>query len=120
MTDSDDTNHLRSMVDFLGAGTEDDRGMWNDRALVTIRMLRDTFPKLDDETLAGFCGAITYLVGELSFAKVADAGRMCNVLYMSYSLAAAHLLGVYDAGDSSATPPPVPEPARPEQTGQYL
>lgn len=65
-------------------------------------------------------GPLPYLVGEISFARVADAGRMCNVLYMSYSLATAHLLGVYDAGDvaSAAAPTMTPEP--PEQTGQYL
>ncbi len=117
---AEDFAHLRQLIGFIKEESPGEQHTWNDRALVTIAMLRETFPKLDDNTLAGFCGAITYLISEVSFAKVADVGRMMNVIYMSYSLATAHLLGVYDAGDVSSVKVPERESEKPQQTGQYL
>lgn len=118
---AEDFAHLRQLVSFMGAETADEQDTWKGRALVTVAMLHDTFPQLDDNTLAGFCAAITYLLGEISFAKVAEAGRMLNVIYMSYSLATAHLLGMYDAGDASKVKAPDPEQGRQEEYwGQYL
>jgi len=115
---AEELTSLRLLIEHMNAESPDEQDSWKRRALITVAMLRETFPAIGDDMLAGFCGAITYLIGEISAARVADVGRMINVVFMSYTLATAHLLGVYDAGDVSKVT--MPEPESEEYFGQYL
>ena len=89
---------------------------WRDRAKMGLDALRNLMPDLDNETLAVFALVLAHTSGKFATVPVKDLFFCIDITYTSYSLVAAHLLGMYDT--EAAEPPGVSRPYN--LAGPYL
>jgi hypothetical protein len=118
MITDNDVKILRQISNAVAGESGAISARWSERAERVIAMLREELPELSDEILAFIAQIVSSAAASVANTSVTDAGRSLDLIFTSYSLAAAKLLKIDTAPVTAA--PDETKPSKPENIGFYL
>lgn len=116
MIDEKDVKVLREISGAISKESADSVARWNERAERVVAMLHKELPDLSDETLAFVAQMVSSAAASVANVNVTNAGQSLDLIFTSYSLAAARLLKI----ETTPAEPVEATPDKPEQIGFYL
>lgn len=120
--DKNSKKAIKKVVERLKDLGDEARNEYESKASVAYSVIEQNFPGLDDDVLAAISYAIGYVAAEIAILPVQDAGEALVSIYLSYHLAAARFLKLYDAKDAPSVKVEKDKatPTAPMMTGGYL
>ena len=121
-----ETEHYKNMVGVIINGDPKKKRELDDAARLSIAQAKKSMPTADSETLVTFFSSIAFLMAHLMNTQVKHVADIIEATFDSYTIAAAHVMGVYDV---EGTEVPVKRerakskadtPPDDHNTGQYL
>ena len=122
MINDRDIKILREISGAIDKESADSVARWAERAERVVAMLHKELPDLSDDVLAFIAQMVSSAAASVAGATVTDAGRSLDLIFTSYSLAAARLLKIEStpAEQPAEKGYPVSAPEKPEHVGFYL
>lgn len=93
--DEKELESLKRVAKRIEHADPESKQEWEMRAAISVAIMRQNFPGLEDEVLAAISSVVAFVAGELGEMSVTEAGDAIAAVYMSYALAAAQLLKLY-------------------------
>jgi hypothetical protein len=118
MINDNDVKVLREISNAIGQENADTVTRWGERAERVVAMLHKELPDLSDEILAFIAQMVSSAAASVAHVPIAEANSALDLIFTSYSLAAARLLKI----DTTPVPaePAETKPAKLDHIGFYL
>jgi hypothetical protein len=119
MINERDIKILREISGAVDKESADSVAQWNERAGRVVDMLHKELPDLSDDILAFIAQIVSSAAASVANVSLSNASQSLDLIFTSYSLAAARLLKI-EATPADTTEPAKSDPGKSDNIGFYL
>ncbi len=88
--------HYRSLAAIVAKSHPSKLAQLNANAKMAIKVMRNSCPDADDDTIMAFMGSVCFLMARIMQLPMAEAWEVIEGVFDNYALAIASMIGVYD------------------------